>query len=108
MLSDAVGHAEEDARLRSLRELGVDADRLLEATQTALSQDGGLLLPEDRVLIESRMTALSALRQALADADALRASIAALSAATEGFAAQRMDNAVRQALAGRRIDDLEH
>ena len=46
--------------------------------------------------------------QALADADALRASIAALSAATEGFAAQRMDNAVRQALAGRRIDDLEH
>jgi molecular chaperone HscA len=54
------------------------------------------------------MTALSALRQALADTDALRASIAALSAATEGFAAQRMDNAVRQALAGRRIDDLEH
>ena len=108
MLSDAFGHADEDARLRSLRELGVDADRLLEATQTALAQDGGLLLPADRDLIESRMTALSALRQALDDADALRASLAALSAATEGFAAQRMDNAVRQALAGRRIDDLEH
>jgi len=108
MLSDAFGHADEDARLRSLRELGVDADRLLEATQTALAQDGGLLLPADRDLIESRMTALSALRRALDDADALRASLAALAAATEGFAAQRMDNAVRQALAGRRIDDLEH
>jgi molecular chaperone HscA len=39
--------------------------------------------------------------------DALRAGIAALSAATEGFAAARMDQAVRQALAGRRVEDLD-
>jgi molecular chaperone HscA len=107
MLTDAFGHAEEDARLRSLHEQGVDAERLLLATQTAIDQDGQLLSVADQALIGQRMAELSVLRETLKDADALRAGIAALSAATEGFAAARMDQAVRQALAGRRVEDLD-
>jgi len=107
MLTDAFGHAEEDARLRSLHEQGVDAERLLLATQTAIDQDGQLLSLADQALIGQRMAELSVLRETLKDADALRAGIAALSAATEGFAAARMDQAVRQALAGRRVEDLD-
>jgi molecular chaperone HscA len=61
----------------------------------------------DQALIGQRMAELSVLREALKDVDALRAGIAALSAATEGFAAARMDQAVRQALAGRRVEDLD-
>jgi len=107
MLTDAFGHAEEDARLRSLHEQGVDAERLLLATQTAIDQDGQLLSVADQALIGQRMAELSVLRETLKDTDALRAGIAALSAATEGFAAARMDQAVRQALAGRRVEDLD-
>ena len=107
MLTDAFGHAEEDARLRSLHEQAVDAERLLLATQTAIDQDGQLLSVADQALIGQRMAELSVLREALKDVDALRAGIAALSAATEGFAAARMDQAVRQALAGRRVEDLD-
>jgi molecular chaperone HscA len=107
MLTDAFGHAEEDARLRSLHEQAVDAERLLLATQTAIDQDGQLLSVADQALIGQRMAELSVLREALKDLDALRAGIAALSAATEGFAAARMDQAVRQALAGRRVEDLD-
>jgi len=107
MLTDAFGHAEADARLRSLHEQAVDAERLLLATQTAINQDGALLSVADQALIGERMSELSVLREALNDADALRAGIAALSAATEGFAAARMDQAVRQALAGRRVEDLD-
>ena len=107
MLTDAFGHAEEDARLRSLHEQAVDAERLLLATQTAIDQDGQLLSVADQALIGQRMAELSVLREALKDVDALRAGIAALSTATEGFAAARMDQAVRQALAGRRVEDLD-
>jgi molecular chaperone HscA len=107
MLTDAFGHAEEDARLRSLHEQAVDAERLLLATQTAIDQDGALLSVADQALIVQRMSELSVLRETLNDVDALRAGIAALSAATEGFAAARMDQAVRQALAGRRVEDLD-
>ena len=107
MLTDAFGHAEEDARSRSLHEQAVDAERLLLATQAAIDQDGALLSAADQALIGQRMAELSALRETLNDVDALRAGIAALSAATEGFAAARMDQAVRQALAGRRVEDLD-
>jgi len=107
MLTDAFGHAEADARMRSLHEQAVDAERLLLATQTAIEQDSALLSVADQALIGQRMAELSELCETLKDADALRAGIAALSAATEGFAAARMDQAVRQALAGRRVEDLD-
>jgi molecular chaperone HscA len=107
MLTDAFGHADADARMRSLHEQAVDAERLLLATQTAIDQDGALLSAADQALIGQRMAELSELCETLKDADALRAGIAALAAATEGFAAARMDQAVRQALAGRRVEDLD-
>jgi molecular chaperone HscA len=90
-----------------LHEQAVDAERLLLATQTAIEQDSALLSVADQALIGQRMAELSELCETLKDADALRAGIAALSAATEGFAAARMDQAVRQALAGRRVEDLD-
>jgi molecular chaperone HscA len=40
------------------------------------------------------------------DARAIEAAIEALARATEDFAARRMDRAVHQALAGRRLDEI--
>jgi molecular chaperone HscA len=106
MLRDSFEHAREDMHARALHEAQVDAARLLEATRSALAADGALLEPQERADIEQRMTALEA---ALAGTDhrSLRAGAEALNKATEEFAARRMDQGVRRALAGRKIASLD-
>jgi molecular chaperone HscA len=51
---------------------------------------------------------MASLQQAAAggDAHAIEQATEALAAGTEAFAAARMDQGIRQALAGRRIDDI--
>jgi molecular chaperone HscA len=105
MLRDAFGSAEADLQARALREQQVEADRLLSATQGALDADGDLLSAAEREALAALMRSL---RQAAQgdDARAIEAAIGALARGTEGFAARRMDRAVRQALSGRRLDEL--
>jgi molecular chaperone HscA len=108
MLRDAFGHAQEDAQLRRQQELKVDAQRLIEATRAALARDAELLATEERLAIEQ---AVDRVVHQLDDeshggADALGVATDALARATEGFAARRMDSAVRRALTGRRVDEI--
>ncbi len=105
MLGESFGHAEEDMAARALREVQVDADRLLAAVAAALAADGDLLSASDREAIDQ---AGESLRVARADADRGRidAALKALSAATESFAAERMNRGIRRALAGRRIEEI--
>jgi molecular chaperone HscA len=105
MLSESFGHAEEDMAERALREAQVDADRLLAALASALAVDGELLAPDERARIERRSDALRSVR-AGSDRTAIDAALHALSDATEGFAAERMNRGIRRALAGRRVEDL--
>ena len=75
------------------------------ATRGALAADAALLSAEEqdavRALIEStEATARSA------DASAIEAAVKALAEGTENFAAARMNQGIRQALAGRRIEDV--
>jgi molecular chaperone HscA len=105
MLQDSFGHAEDDMRLRALREQQVEADRLLEATAAALHADAELLGGEERAALE---VLIARLREARAGTDlaALRAATEALSRGTDTFAERRMDRSIAQALAGRRIAEL--
>jgi molecular chaperone HscA len=105
MLKDGFVHAEDDMLARSLREARVDADRLVLATGAALAADGALLEDAERRVIQALMAAL---QQAAAgtDAHAIEEATEALAAGTEAFAAARMDHGIRQALSGRRIDDI--
>jgi len=61
MLRESFGAAQTDMNLRAMRELQVDADRLIEATQSALNQDRDLLEDKVRVAIEQQMKHLKAL-----------------------------------------------
>ncbi|MGE3927206.1 MAG: Hsp70 family protein, partial [Lautropia sp.] len=61
MLKESFGAAQGDAALRALRELQVDADRLIQATQSALDQDGDLLAAAERGAIEAQMRRLKTL-----------------------------------------------
>jgi molecular chaperone HscA len=105
MLRDSFTHAKEDVHARALAENRVDGQRLLEATRSAVQADGHLLTAEERSRIEERMENLE---QALAGAEhrAIKQAIDALNRGTEEFAARRMDEGVRRALAGKKIGSL--
>ena len=105
MLRDGFANAQQDMQRRALREARVDAERLLLATQSALDQDGSLLSAAQRAAVDALM---STLRQLLGvdDADAIVAAAEALADGTEEFAAARMNRGIRQALAGRSIEDV--
>ncbi len=107
MLQDSYAHAQEDMAARQLAEARVDGWRLVEASRSALAQDGeALLTPEERGDIE---TMIAALETALAGEDlkAIRAASDALNKGTVEFAARRMDASVRKALKGHRLEELD-
>jgi molecular chaperone HscA len=92
-------------QLRALREAQVEAERLLLATQVALDADGELLSEGERQDIGRLMAQLRE-RAGGGDHQAINAAIEALAQGTEEFAAARMNRGIRQALAGRRVEDV--
>jgi molecular chaperone HscA len=107
MLGDSLSHAREDMELRRLREEQVEADRVLEALGAALAEDGDRLLnTTERATIE---TAARALAEARAGSDyrAIKAGIAAVEQASGEYVARRMNESIRQAMAGHRVDEFE-
>ncbi|MEP6739700.1 MAG: Fe-S protein assembly chaperone HscA [Caldimonas sp.] len=105
MLGESFGHAESDMAARALREAQVDADRLLAAVTSALAADGDLVSLADRESID-RAGGVLAQARAGDDRERIDAALKALSAATETFAAERMNRGIRRALAGRRIEEI--
>ena len=106
MLKASFRHADEDAQARALFEQRVEAARMIEALQAALKKDGDTMLAGDeRSGIEAAMMALAQVADG-GDHRAIKESIAALSGATEEFAARRMDRSVADALRGRKLEDV--
>jgi molecular chaperone HscA len=105
MLRDSVEHAKEDVHARALAESRVEAQRLIEATRSALNADENLLSPEEKEDIDAKVERLRILIQEK-DHRAIKKGIDALNRATAEFAARRMDAGVRRALAGRKIGSL--
>jgi len=105
MLKDGFAHAEADMAARSLREAQVEAERMVLATRAALAADSALLTEAERADVEVLITATLAAAQG-ADAGAVEAAVKTLAEGTEAFAALRMNQGIRQALAGRRIEDV--
>jgi molecular chaperone HscA len=105
MLKSGFEHAAEDMQARSLREQQVEAGRLIDATQQALSEDEALLSPAEYASIMTEIENLQRLVNG-SDHQAIKAGIDALSAKTGDFAARRMDKAIRRALTGSRVDNL--
>jgi len=105
MLRDSFQHAKEDVHARALAEQRVEGQRLLEATRSALQADESLLSAEEAAAIEKAMAGLEGLLSGK-DHRAIKRAADALNHATEDFAARRMDEGVRRALAGRKIGSL--
>ncbi len=107
MLKASYEHANEDKELRALREQQVDADRLLEAITSAIAEDGDSLLSlEERQALIQAMAVLQEARNT-ADAQTLKMKIDELSQASDFFAMRRMNYAIKRALAGHTLDEIE-
>ena len=105
MLEESFTTAEIDMRARALREAQVDAQRLVEASQAALGVDGELLDEAERTNIEALIVKLAAVTGG-DSVDAIETATKELAAATDEFAARRMNKSIRRALAGRRLDEV--
>jgi molecular chaperone HscA len=105
MLRDSFEHARGDMHARALAEQRVDGQRLIEATRAALAVDEKLLSTEERASIQAAIASLEKLLPGT-DHRAIRQGVEALNRATEDFAARRMDEGIKRALAGRKIGSL--
>ena len=105
MLQDGFSTAEGDMRERALREARVEAERMVLATRSALAADGDLLAAGERSAIDALVAAAEAGAKS-DDAAAVDAAVKALADGTEAFAAERMNRGIRQALTGRRVDEV--
>ena len=105
MLKDSFSHAGDDAFRRALREAQVEAQRLIEATQSALQDSADLLSTLERAHIDASITKLQTVMIG-DDRRAIDQAMQALSAATNEFAARRMNQSVQRALSGRNVDQI--
>ncbi len=105
MLQEGFATAQHDMQQRALIEARVEADRMRQATRSALAADGALLSPPEREAIDALLAKLDALRDGN-DKAAITEATEALARGTEAFAAQRMNQGIAQALAGRSIESV--
>lgn len=105
MLRESIDFAEDDMHSRSLREQQVEAERVLEALDSALASDG------DQLLSEAEMSTIMAARQALADVkdesdiEQIKQTIKQLEAACEDYVARRMNSNIKNAMQGHSIEE---
>ncbi|MHB1092413.1 Fe-S protein assembly chaperone HscA [Thiobacillus sp.] len=103
MLKDAFTHAKGDMYARALNEQIVDAQGLIAAIRAAMAEDAALLDTDETAAIELSIAGLEKLI-AGPDHQAIKRGIEALNAATTGFAQRRMDQNVRRAMAGQKLE----
>ena len=106
MLKSSFGAAESDKNARMLNEAKVDALSLIQAIKAAMQQDAHLLSGVEAQSIQKQVAAFEQLLLGN-NAHAIHEATEALNAATEDFAAKRMDASVNRALAGKNVESLD-
>ncbi len=106
MLRESITHAGADDAARKLREQQINADRLMDAVRGALEADGALLDAKERAGIEEGLKKLEGARDG-DDAERIKQAVKALDQATQTFAQRRMDENIRKALAGHKLEEFD-
>ena len=106
MLQDGFASAKEDLLSRSLREEQVNAQRLLDAVQTALNSDRDLLSQEEQAAIDQEMLVLQRILNEETDSDVVRKAIDHAAKATDDFAQMRMNASIQKALSGKNVAEI--
>jgi molecular chaperone HscA len=106
MVRDAFDHADADMGARLLTVERVEADRILNATRTALSDSAALLVAGEREAIEAAMASLESVKFATNHL-AIRAAIQSLDEVSKEFARRRMNQALDENVRGQALDAVE-
>ena len=105
MLRESIDFAEDDMRLRSLREQQVEAERVIEALDAALVVDA------EQLLSQEEKSKIMAARQALVDVkdqtdkEQIKQSIKQLEAECDEYVARRMNSNIKNAMQGHSIEE---
>lgn len=105
MLRDSMDYASDDMQARSVKEQQVEADRVIEALESALAADGEALLSKQE------MDNIQSARQQLVDVKsnddtgAIKAAIEGVEKACEDFVARRMNTGIQKAMKGHSVDE---
>ncbi|RTZ62692.1 MAG: Fe-S protein assembly chaperone HscA [Aquificaceae bacterium] len=107
MITDSMVNAKADMEARKLREQQVEADRTIEALDSAMQSDADTLLSDDErnVLLKAREALV--LAKESANTDSIKDAIKAMETAAEFYVARRMDGNIRTAMAGQNIDKFK-
>jgi molecular chaperone HscA len=106
MILDSFANAEQDVETRLLVEQRVEADGIVAAARSAMSDSPELLTDADREAI-TRAVADVELARAGGDRHAIRAAIEELDHASKEFATRRMNRALEQGFRGRSVDKVD-
>ncbi|WP_455376679.1 Fe-S protein assembly chaperone HscA [Kaarinaea lacus] len=106
MLVDSMSHAKDDVAARNLREQQVEADRVVQAMESALQTDGDRLLSETE--LKSLKEKLNYLLEVKAGDDHIKIknAISDLNQASMEFAGRRMNESIQSAMAGHKVEDF--
>ncbi len=105
MLRDSIEHAEDDMHSRSLREQQVEADRVLEALDSAFAVDADQLLSaEEKSQIMNARQALFDVKSA-SDIEKIKQAIKQLETTCEDYVARRMNSNIKNAMQGHSIEE---
>ena len=106
MIKSSFDKSQQDMQARELAEQRVEAERVIESVIVALQTDGSELLSSDEFhQIEAVLKQLMDAKQGL-DCSAIAQGIKALDAATQAFAARRMNASINKALTGKNVSEI--
>lgn len=105
MLQTSFTHAAEDRDARMFREELVEAERAIEAIDSALFSDAHLLTNDETEQLTLAMTTVK-LASKQKDIDAMRQAMKQLSQASDSFAEKRMNHGIQQALKGQDVEKV--
>lgn len=105
MIKSSHENAKADMQARELAEQRVEAARVLENVYSALAEDAALLNEQELAEVRMAVEKLEQL-QHQEDSQKIAEGIKQLDQATRNFAAKRMDNSIKQALAGHSVEQF--
>lgn len=107
MIRASMDNAQHDVNMRRLREQLVEADRSLEALDSAMASDADTLLneTEKQALLDAREALVKA--RSSDDAEVVKAAIKHMEKTAETYVARRMDSNIQAAMSGHNITEFE-
>ncbi len=107
MIRDSMDNAQADMEARRLREQKVEADRTLEALDSAMKADAETMLNEDEItLLLKAREQLQKIKESSEDSAEVKAAIKNMEKVAEFYVARRMNDNVKTAMQGQNVSDF--